>query len=251
MTNIHDTMMETSCIRTRDIAWRNSDTRLLQQLLFFRLHNDYVPQSKLVSILYRIKILIAWFFEEETYQHLRTPRGDSVAAHQARLGIVARQAVMPLFPILVAHRTVMRREARWLTNVALFQLNKVDSLVPVSEVNDLTLTTLCTACAYNKLTSTGSDGISRVLENNRFFITNLLSPPGLLFWSWRFLSDEFFAGCVGLNFVPPFTPLLWLDLGDFSWLELKTKHRKISMWNYLNTKDNLIQKMMTEVRLKW
>ena len=226
MTNIHDIMMETSCTRTRDIASRNSDTRLLQPLLFFRLHNDYVPQSKLVSILYLIKILIAWFFEEETCQHLRTPRGDSVAVHQARLGIVARQAVMPLFPILVAHRTVMRREARWLTNVVLFQFH-VYSLVPVSKVNDLTLTTLCTACAYNKLTSTGSDGISRVLENNRFFITNLLSPPGLLFWSWRFLSDEFFAGCVGLNFVPPFTPLLWLDLGDFSWLELKKQKNMV------------------------
>ena len=127
MTNIHDTMMETSCIRTRDIAWRNSDTRLLQQLLFFRLHNDYVPQSKLVSILYLTKILIAWFFEEETYQHLRTPRADSVAAHQARLGIVARQAAMPLFPIPAAHRTLMKREARGLTNVALIKFHVYSS----------------------------------------------------------------------------------------------------------------------------
>ena len=123
----------------------------------------------------------------------------------------------------------------------LSNLNEFDSLLLVSEVNNLTLTTLCTACAYNKLTSTGSDGISRVLENNRFFITNLLSPPGLLFWSWRFLSDAFFAGCVGLNFVPPFTPLLWLDLGDFSWLELKTE--KYGKWIWIERiLYNLIQK---------
>ena len=123
MTNIHDIMMETSCTRTRDIASRNSDTRLLQPLLSFRLHNDYVPQSKLVSILYLIKILIAWFFEEETYQHLRTPRGDSVAAHQARLGIVARQAVMPLFQIPAAHRTLIRRETRWVIDIVVIEIH--------------------------------------------------------------------------------------------------------------------------------